>query len=370
MVDSNIMKTETLSTKCRVNHCSQCPEDTEFYCETCKHSLFLNCKEIHVMSLDTLHHDVVIKQETCIRHPKRIYEQYCKSCELPVCSQCENHKQHKILDIKEAYETNRQQHKEIIRNIRSELLYISCFLQAKIHSDKKKLCKEIYDHLTLMSTKAQRIKNLIDDVICDVTIRYSCKMIYRLLKQRTKIKRHLTILEIFDQKTEQHTKRSLECLSFMKNISRNKMMATCFLTKQAFPSLNTKVNIEDLTEGLGEIRIIDQTGKRKIENKCLLKLMPTPVLQKTVAVRGISSVNHISTLTSERAWVSEQAWNTERIWVSDDDDIYSTNTAGDVMCHVTDVLKESWWGIHSVTSDGELIYIDKEGNIDSLQTIT
>ncbi|XP_061169483.1 E3 ubiquitin-protein ligase TRIM45-like [Saccostrea echinata] len=319
------MKTQGFSTQCRVHHCSQCPGDTEFYCMTCKHSLCLNCKERHVMSLDTLYHDVVmyrekfkcfLKEEACVRHPGRIYEMYCQSCKLPVCRHCKIHRKHKILNIKTAYKTNRQQHREIIHNIRSELLYNICFLLAKIHSDIKILRKDISDHQSLMSSKAQRFKDLIDDVICDVKIKYNHFLIHRLLKQRTRMKRHLTIVESYDQKTEQSINRPVEFLSFIKNIPSIKTKGTCILTKQA---LSTEVNTEDLIQELGEIQNIDRTGKRKVESECLLKLMPTPVLQKSVTVRGISFVNHISMVTSER------------VWVSDHDDIYLTNTVGDVM---------------------------------------
>ncbi|XP_062601118.1 protein wech-like [Saccostrea cucullata] len=46
--------------QCKVHQSSQCQEDTEYYCNTCKSDLCLLCKERHVVDLDTIYHDVVI----------------------------------------------------------------------------------------------------------------------------------------------------------------------------------------------------------------------------------------------------------------------------------------------------------------------
>ncbi|XP_056007392.1 uncharacterized protein LOC125666144 isoform X2 [Ostrea edulis] len=57
------MDTLGLSTPYKVWQCSQCQGDTEFYCNTCKRDLCLQCKEKHVIDLHTKHHDVVIYRE-------------------------------------------------------------------------------------------------------------------------------------------------------------------------------------------------------------------------------------------------------------------------------------------------------------------
>ncbi|XP_062589331.1 uncharacterized protein LOC134250982 [Saccostrea cucullata] len=103
---------EDFSTQCMIKTCSNCDGDTEFYCNTCKSNLCPQCKERHVIDLDTAYHDVVIyreksgsiqKAEICRRHPKMIYEMYCHLCELPVSNLCIEHKSHEKLDLEDAY---------------------------------------------------------------------------------------------------------------------------------------------------------------------------------------------------------------------------------------------------------------------------
>ncbi|XP_056007406.1 uncharacterized protein LOC125664516 [Ostrea edulis] len=65
------MDTLGLSTQYKVRHCSQCQGDTEFYCNSCKRDLCLQCKEKHVIDLYTVYHDVVIYREKFEYLPKQ-----------------------------------------------------------------------------------------------------------------------------------------------------------------------------------------------------------------------------------------------------------------------------------------------------------
>lgn len=38
-------------------------------------------------------------QETCVRHTDNVYDNYCETCELPICSYCSDHTEHKKIDI-------------------------------------------------------------------------------------------------------------------------------------------------------------------------------------------------------------------------------------------------------------------------------
>ena len=88
------------------------------------------------------------KGEECVIHRDRKYNKYCDPCEVPVCDSCSDHKppvfplllclfrlfpkgdiQHKLVDIKTAYEARRLQHKDWIHNIRSVMLYTRPVLQ-------------------------------------------------------------------------------------------------------------------------------------------------------------------------------------------------------------------------------------------------
>ncbi|XP_062607886.1 uncharacterized protein LOC134269695, partial [Saccostrea cucullata] len=75
--------------------------------------------------------------------------------------------------------------------------------------------------------------------------------------------------------------------------------------------------------------------------------------QTSFRVPGVSRGNHISHVSSDR------------VWISDNKNLVLTNTAGNEIDRVTDITKYGD-GVHTVTSDGDLIYIDRKGNITKL----
>ncbi|XP_056007525.1 uncharacterized protein LOC125666278 isoform X1 [Ostrea edulis] len=338
------MATLGLSTQLKVRQCSQCQRDTEFYCNTCKRDLCLQCKKKHVIDLHTKHHDVVIyrekfnyipRQEICVRHPDRFYEMFCQSCELSVCFRCLEHRKHQILDLRTAYQTKRQQHREIIDNIRSETLYNCRVLLAGIQTDIQTCPPQICHRQSQMSTKAQRLKDLIDTVVCDVKTRYRGLLIDRIQQQKRKMNRQLVHLQNYEDRYEQSANRAVQFLLFIKT--------------SRVPQI--KNSPSQLLSVITEIQMT--TGKRQVGIDECVKLMSTPVLHTSVCVTGVSRVVHISRVTSDR------------VWVSDYNNLILTDTTGDTIHRVTDI---GWYRGHTVNSSGELIYIDSDYNINKLST--
>ncbi|XP_061167221.1 uncharacterized protein LOC133176065 [Saccostrea echinata] len=354
------MDSHVFRTQCKVRECSQCQGDTEFYCKTCKHDLCLLCKENYVLDLDTLHHEVVIyrekndhisKQEPCVRHPNRFYKMYCHSCNLSICFQCTGHRKHKLLDIRTAYKTKRKQQREIIHSIRSETICSNYFLLSGIKADIKTCHPKIVNHQSKMATKVQRLKSLIDKVICDI-LDY---MTHRLPKMKKKINRHLASIEKNEYTFEQSANRPLKYLLFLKKTNAQMMKDTPNLPQHTLLSQTEEVNMEDVIKLLKEIQIIE-TGKRQIKNDYLLKLMSTPVLNKSVTVTDVRGVWHISCLKSDQIWISDMYNN-----------LILTNTAGDTLHRLSD--RSNGWGGHTVNSAGDLIYIDRNDNINILSKV-
>ncbi|XP_061171136.1 uncharacterized protein LOC133180685 [Saccostrea echinata] len=350
------------SAQCKVRQCSQCQLDTEFYCNTCKHDLCLQCKERHVIDLDTMYHDVVVfrekhdyiqKQETCVRHTDKSYRKYCQSCELPVCVKCIGHRKHKILDIRLAYEANLRRCKEILNIIRNESLYNSCFLLTEIKTDRKTFCKEISNGQNKMSTKAQRLKDCIDTAICDVKFGRK-RFIYRLQRQIRIMNRHLGMLENYEHRYEHSANRPVEFFLFLKKMCFHRKADTNNLPKHALLPLCEKINTDDVITLLGRIQLIE-TRKREVKDECLLKLISTPVLHRTVGVTGTRAITHISHVTSDQ------------IWISDKNNLILTNIEGDELHRLTDICRYNWsCGLHTVNTTGDLIYIDEGYNIKKL----
>ncbi|XP_061193790.1 uncharacterized protein LOC133202029 [Saccostrea echinata] len=78
------------------------------------------------------------------------------------------------------------------------------------------------------------------------------------------------------------------------------------------------------------------------------------VLQKSVTVTGVYQCCHITRVSSDRVWISDYI------------NLILTNTAGDKLHHLTGI--GSYYGVHTVNSDGDLIYIDSDYNINKLST--
>ncbi|XP_061186200.1 uncharacterized protein LOC133194211 [Saccostrea echinata] len=364
--------------QCKVRQCSQCLEDTEFYCNTCKHDLCIQCKERHVTDSPTkyhkvvfykahrneksltkqytIYHDVVIyrekykyttKEESCVRHPDRNYEMFCLSCELPVCFQCKEHIKHPLLDSKIAYETSRQQHREVIHNIRSEALYNSCFLLVGIKTDVKACPKEVSNHQSEMSTKATRLKRLIDTVICDVKTRHTTyiKDMHRFELQKSKMNRHFAIIEKFENRFEQSANRSVKFLLFLKKTRFPERRPTPSMTKPALLSLSQEINIQDVIKLLNEIQIKEK-GRRHVRYE--------PMLHKSFTVTEVHDVRHISCVMTNRSWISN--------WMNI---LVLTNTEGETLQHLT-VIDSYYRGAHTVNNSCDLIYIHKDKSIKKL----
>ncbi|XP_056007516.1 uncharacterized protein LOC125666246 [Ostrea edulis] len=337
----------SFTTQCKLRQCSQCQGDTEFYCNTCKRDLCLQCKEKHVIDLHTKHHDVVIYREkfncfplreTCVRHPKRKYRMFCDQCNYSVCKCCTDHRTHALVDLRTAYQTKRQQHREIIDNIRSETLYNCRVLLTGIQTDIQTCPPQICHRQSQMSTKAQRLKDLIDTVVCDVKTRYRGLLIDRIQQQKRKMNRQLVHLQNYEDRYEQSANRAVQFLLFIKT--------------SRVPQI--KNSPSQLLSVITEIQMT--TGKRQVGIDECVKLMSTPVLHTSVCVTGVShGVFHISRVMSDR------------VWVSDLDNLILTDTTGDTIHRVTDITP-LFRGVHTVNSSGELIYIDRKRNINKLST--
>ncbi|XP_062566032.1 uncharacterized protein LOC134228398 [Saccostrea cucullata] len=76
------------------------------------------------------------------------------------------------------------------------------------------------------------------------------------------------------------------------------------------------------------------------------------VLQKSVTVSGVSGCKHITHVSTDRVWISDNKGN-----------LILTNTTGDTLDKVTGFAKYNGAGVHTVTRDSAVIYIDSDFNI-------
>eukprot|EP00105_Crassostrea_gigas_P007492 XP_011421759.1 PREDICTED: uncharacterized protein LOC105324394 [Crassostrea gigas] len=313
---------ETASTPCKVQQCSKCPGDTEYYCVSCPCDLCPQCEENHVKDLQTIDHDVVSyrdkinyipTQEICVRHPSHVYTKYCKHCQVPVCDSCSEHKphrfpitvfrkrRHKIENIQAAYQTKRQQHRGTIHTIRSEALFYRPVLLPRIKTDFKTCRTEFSLYQSEMLTKAQTLKHLINyiqkDFMCNVFCDFDFK--HRCLKQQKEMIIHIVSLQRYVHIYEQ--RRVIRPLQFLSSIKTAlPQIHPTFHTSQL--SMTESLNKEDVMESLS-IQIKER-GNRRVGNQSLLKLTTAPDLHQSLTVTGVRCCDHISCVTSDRVWVS------------------------------------------------------------------
>lgn len=286
--------------QCRVRKCSKCQGDREYYCATCECDLCIQCKENHVKDLNTIDHYVVIyiipKQEYCLKHPSKVCQKYCKTCEVPVCYYCRKHRTHRQLNVMSAYSMQRQQIRETIHTLRSEILFYIPFILPRIRADFE-TCRSKFACLNLeMSTKAQTLVKYITS-----KLRSYLKPKHRCLKQMRIINGHISRLLTIEHKYEQSAFCALEFLSSAKTVSLLKI----HLTRHArqFFRMNESHQRKDVFQSLGQLKIAEK-GKRCVGNEYLLKLLPSPKLHHSVNVTGLKGCSHISHVDSDKAWVS------------------------------------------------------------------
>nr|XP_034309969.1 uncharacterized protein LOC117680564 [Crassostrea gigas] len=352
---------ETTSTLCKVHHCSKCPGDTEYYCVSCPCDLCPQCKENHLKDLQTIDHDVashrnilndIQKEEYCVRHPDMLLGMYCEPCELPVCFHCTQHKEHRTVDIRAIYKTTRQQHKGTIHTF-SEALFYRPVLLPQIKTDFKTCRTKFSLFQSEMLTKAQTLKHLIDyiqnDFMCNVFCDFDFK--HRCLKQEEEMIIHIISLQRYVHIYEQ--RRAIRPLQFLSSIKT--ALPQIHLTLHTSQlSMTESLNKEDVMESLSAIQITER-GNRCVGNQCLLEQTFVPELHQSITVTGVDRYYHISCVTSDRVWVSD-----------DRNNLILTDTTGVPLHRVEDLGSDLNGALHTVNSERELIYIDRNYNINKL----
>lgn len=294
------------------------------------------CKNNHVTHLRTIDHDVVTfseklkknipKQGLCVRLSNMVYRKYCETCELFLCYHSRKLRNHIKLDARAAFERKRQHHREVIDIIRSDALFYRPVLLKGIKANIK-IChtKFSYFHSDML-TKAQRLKDQLDIALWDIDVKH----VY--LKEKINVNLQITRLQKYENIYE---RSAIKPLQFLKT---NFMLPTC----QVVDSLST-------------VQIADR-GKLLVKKKCQLKLMSSPEFLQCFTVTDIDCCHHISCAGSNHAWISGVR-----------SDLRFTNTTGCNLENWKNLLSDFYRnGLHTVNSEGELIYIAWDHNINKI----
>lgn len=235
-------------------------------------------------------------QEMCPIHTNTVYGIYCESCERPICSYCTDHRKHKLLNIKTAYQTRRQQLRRTIDIIRSDALFYSSVLFEETKEMIQSCNVKIKNRLLQMQLKAQNLLNVVDKDLYDIDFRHRCT------KDTKKIKKHNAYLQRFEHIYEQS---AITPVKFLLLIQKGRLLHIheCLCIKK-----HTQLQSESPSKKNERTSLLKENqptiSNARIGNERLLKLMSSIELYQYFTVPDSEHCYHISCVSSDLVWVS------------------------------------------------------------------
>lgn len=189
----------------------------------------------------------------------------------------------------------------------------------KMQSEIRTLSTKMSSHkqLSEMFTKAQKLKQFIDNVIHDRNKLFVLKN--QILKSHiARIQKYEYIYEIY----EESTNNPIRFLLFKMALS--KIQSGQNLAQYSHFSLIEFIIEKDVIRFLCTYRLSGRKNRR-LGNESLLELMPNPELQQCLTLTEIFGCSHISRVRPDQFWVSDN--RTDLILFNANGDIqYNGNT--------------------------------------------
>lgn len=338
------------SSQCRVRECILCGSNTAYFCSTCKHDLCLPCKEKHEQDIKTIDHKIVLynfpKLEKCTKHPNSKYKKYCTYCELPFCSKCTGHEEHtEVLDIYRVCQLLRDQHKEKLDIISSEILLSRTILLERTKADVKIAREKCLLLKNEMFTKAQSLMDLINKTEEDfMNNLFSDFFKHRCLKQQKELGKCIVNQQKYVYRYEHSSSNRLKFISFIKTIDLTENHLKLHTSQFSMTESDKKC---DVLESLSEK--IKERGYRHIGTEFLLKCLPKVEIHHTFTMNDVVNCNHISCINLDSIWVSCMIRG-----------LILLNRSGEKIFSLNEKYLFFSSGYHTVNKEGELIYIGND----------
>ncbi|XP_062610207.1 uncharacterized protein LOC134271990 [Saccostrea cucullata] len=337
----------------QTRRCFLCKKDAEYYCKDCRKNFCLLCKEKHLIDLDSYLHNVVtieVKygnttcEETCEIHPRNVYEYWCRTCKCPLCKQCIGHRGHGTNPLNRAYERHIILNREKISKVRSEVLHLNIALLAQIknivlhpgiHVAKHQLKTDLK-----MMERAKSLQTALEFV-------HEQSLIFGIrnyiVKRLIKLRKQVIVLEKSIYKFDIYANKPVQCLSFLK---------TSPLFHYSFSSFSLyALNRQNVINMFGEVENME-SGKPEIEVEFLFEALPDVTLKQSVEVGEIRKSSHISYASSDSFWINNHK------------KLLHIHKNGESLFRQKRVLTNAAFPcVHSVTTTGDLIFIDLKHNI-------
>lgn len=252
---------DTSNTKYRIRQCSECSDGLEYFCETCSRDLCLECSNEHFMEMaaigDTSIHNVIKyrekskylkKHDLCLRHPNSVYDNFCEFCNIPICSDCTEHRTHKKTDVGTAYETKRRQNKAMIQKFAEKEMFCD-WLLFLTELDFKMVSEDVANINSELQILSKNLTGYIDSLRLNFPAEFRCK------KQKIKMKRCIASTQTYEHVYEHSSIVPIKFLLSIKKAHSFKMNNRTFLKRHCKATFRESRNMEYLIEKLPTINI-------------------------------------------------------------------------------------------------------------------
>lgn len=250
---------DTSNTKYRIRQCSECSDGLEYFCETCSRDLCSRCRKIHVLKLAGIGdiHNVITyreksvylkNQELRLRDPNSVYDNFCEFCNIPICSDCSEHRTHNKADVGTAYETKRRQKRAMIQKIEEEEIFCCCLL-FEIDLDFKIVSEDVANINSELQILSKNLTGYIDSLLSNFPAEFRCK------KQKIKMKRCIASTQTYEHIYGHSSIAPIQFLLSVKKAHPFKMNNRTFLKRHCKATLRESRNMEYVIERLPTINI-------------------------------------------------------------------------------------------------------------------
>lgn len=257
---------------------------------------------------------------------------------------------HELYSSVITYYRKRPKQEKIINNIRRKLLINRLILLTEYKNEIKACHSELLFYRSEVFKKAEKLKEYINFTLSKFYFPHKCQ------RQKIEMDTQIGSMEKIEKKYEHASITPVQFLLFTKKRVSNIHDVPSF-TKHCQMFLPKILVKKGVTKSLNAFQI-KNNGERHLQYKHFLKLMHEPVLHYHIKVTDIRHCRHISFATTNQVWVSD-----------DDNNPILTNTTGEILHHLKDIYSDSFsCGIHTVNSENELIYIERDHDIKILST--
>lgn len=259
---------DTSNTIYRIRQCSECSDGLEYFCETCSRDLCLECRELHVMKMagiGNVHNVIKYREkskylknhELCLRHPNSVYDNYCEFCNIPICSDCTEHRTHKKTNVGTAYETKRRQKKAMIQKIEEEEIFCWCLL-FEIDLEFKVVSENVANINAKMPKVSKKLTGYIDSLL------YNFPAEIRCLKQEIEMKKCIASTQMYEHVYGHSSIVPIKFLLSVKKTHPFKINNMHFLRHHCKPTLRESTIMQYVIEKLPTIKLSGQV--KRIQN--------------------------------------------------------------------------------------------------------